>query len=140
MIILASFIYKSMIPDVNHREKVITKFVEAYNRFDIPGMLQCLSHDIVFENVSNGKVNLNLHGIEVFREQAEKAAAAFTQRKQNILSFHHSDQKNTVEIEYEATLAIDLSESMKAGEELHLKGQSIYEFMGDKISVLTDIS
>jgi hypothetical protein len=129
-----------MIIDYNQREALITTYLEYYNRFDIEGMLSPLSADMTFENVSNGQSTLTLQGIEAFRDQAQKAAGVFSERSQKILSFQHTEQKTEVEIAYDAILAVDLSENMKRGDRLQLKGRSIYQFTADKISVITDIS
>lgn len=32
---------------------MIRRYLDAYNRYDVPAMLACLSDDVRFENVSN---------------------------------------------------------------------------------------
>ena len=54
---------------MNHqqRQKVIEEYIEAYNSFDVEGMLKHLSPKVVFENIANGETNLTIRGIEAFR-------------------------------------------------------------------------
>lgn len=74
------------------------------------------------------------------REQAEQAKTYFTERTQTIKSFNHTDNRCEIEISYRAILAIDFPNGLKKGQELNLQGKSIFEFEGDKIIRLTDIS
>lgn len=101
---------------------LIENYIKSYNDFDIVGMTKNLSKDIVFENVSNGNVELRTDGITEFKKQAESAKQYFTKRKQTIEFWEFKTSKVSVEIDYKATLAIDLSNGLKAGEILELKG------------------
>jgi len=122
------------------RERIIKNYVEGYNQFDIEKMTTDFINDIVFENIQNGEVNMTLTGIGEFREQAEKAKAYFSIRLQTITAFHHFESKTEIEIDYYAVLAMDFPNGMKTGDELNLKGKSIFEFSDDKILKLSDIS
>ncbi|WP_337967626.1 nuclear transport factor 2 family protein [uncultured Flavobacterium sp.] len=122
------------------RERVIKNYVEGYNTFDINKMTADFSDIIVFENIQNGEVNMTLTGIDEFIEQAEKAKTYFSIRSQTITAFHHFDSKTEVEINYYAVLATDFPNGMKKGDELNLKGKSVFEISEGKILKLTDIS
>ncbi|WP_040398032.1 nuclear transport factor 2 family protein, partial [Cesiribacter andamanensis] len=65
-------------------QKSIERYINAYNAFNIAGMLAELHPDIRFQHISQGEVNLQLQGLAAFRKQAEQAAALFRQRKQTI--------------------------------------------------------
>lgn len=54
-------------------QKVIENYIQAYNQFDIEGMLTDLHEDVVFENISEGILTLRTEGIDEFHTQAEKA-------------------------------------------------------------------
>ena len=69
---------------------MIEQYLQAYNQFDIPGMLAHLHPDIEFKNISNGEITLSLQGIEAFREQASQAAQYFRVRKQSITIYRLS--------------------------------------------------
>ncbi|RKR10583.1 hypothetical protein C8C83_2259 [Flavobacterium sp. 90] len=122
------------------RERVIKNYVEGYNTFDINKMTADFIDDIVFENIQNGEVNMTLIGIDEFREQAENAKSYFSSRVQTITVFNHFESKTEIEIDYYAVLAMDFPNGMKTGDELNLKGKSVFEISEGKILKLTDIS
>ena len=49
-------------------KEIIHDYVNAYNNFDVPGMIRHLSDSVVFQNVSGGEVTLELPGKEAFRK------------------------------------------------------------------------
>jgi hypothetical protein len=122
------------------RERIIKNYVEGYNQFDIDKMTTDFSQDIIFENIQNGEVNMTLNGLNEFKEQAENAKAYFSKRTQVITAFSHFESKTEIEIDYHAILGMDFPNGMKTGEELNLKGKSVFEFLDNKISKLSDVS
>lgn len=122
------------------QQSIIEQYVNAYNNFDIDGMTRDLDENIVFENISNGQVDLRTDGIEAFRQQAASAKQYFQEREQRISSWEFENGSTTVEIDYRAVLAIDLPNGLKAGDALELRGRSTFKFEGDKIIHLIDIS
>ncbi|MDR6561562.1 MULTISPECIES: nuclear transport factor 2 family protein [unclassified Arcicella] len=125
---------------MTHKEKIINNYIEGYNQFDTDKMVLDFDDNIVFENISNGEVNMTLSGINAFKEQAEQAKVYFSARTQTIASFEHKSDEVEVEIDYYAILAMDFPNGLKKGDELKLKGKSIFKFLDDKIVKLTDIS
>lgn len=125
---------------MNDRETIINNYVEAYNNFDIESMIADFSNDMVFENISNGETNLSIRGIDSFLKQAETAVKYFSKRTQTIKSIKHNDNKTEIEIGYHAVAAIDLPNGIKKGSVISLSGRSVFEFEGNKITKLTDIS
>ncbi|WP_378103262.1 nuclear transport factor 2 family protein [Chryseobacterium sp. sg2396] len=128
---------------MENRERYITvieNYISAYNRFDVKGMCRDLSEDILFENISDGNVDMSIKGIENFKKQAEAATAYFSERHQRIDSWNFNNHVVTIEISYQATLAIDLPNGMKKGNMLTLKGISEFVFEDHEIISLRDIS
>ncbi|MCT4604285.1 MAG: nuclear transport factor 2 family protein [Marinifilum sp.] len=125
---------------MNQQKDLIENYLKAYNQFDIEGMIANLHEDIVFENFSEGIQNLRTEGIGEFKKQAEEAAKHFSKRHQSIRQWDIQIDKIVVEIKYEAILAIDLPNGMKAGDRLQLKGQSEFVFTDAKISKIVDRS
>lgn len=119
---------------------IIEKYIDAYNAFDIKGMTKNLNENIVFENISNGKVDVRTEGINDFTKQAESAKQYFKERNQTIDFWNFDEQKVTIEIDYKATLAIDLPNGLKVGDTLELKGKSEFDFEDLKIIKITDKS
>ena len=125
---------------MENREKIITNYIDGYNQFDIDKMTTVLDDNIIFKNIQNGQTNMSLSGLTEFKLQAEQAKSYFTSRKQTIKSFNHLDTETQIEIEYYAILAKDFPNGLKSGQELNLKGKSVFKFSGHKIIELTDIS
>jgi hypothetical protein len=122
------------------QKQIIENYINAYNHFDIAGMTENLHGDIVFENISQGSVDLRTEGLEAFRDQAEKAVQFFNGRKQTAESWEFQDQRVIIQVNYQAVLAMDLPSGMKAGDTLTLKGQSEFLFKDNKIIGIRDIS
>lgn len=122
------------------REKLIDNYIEAYNAFDVSGMVRDFTPNIVFQNIQSGSVTLTLEGLEAFVRQAELAKGFFAERKQTVLSYTHQAEKTEVAIDYCGVLATNLPNGMRQGDEIRLRGRSVFEFRGNKIIRLTDIS
>ena len=124
----------------NTPKSIIEAYIKAYNSFDIEGMAKDLADDVVFENVSNGNVNLRTEGLATFTEQAKAATQYFKERKQTIESWTLQDSIVEIGISYQAILAIDLPNGLKVGDTLELTGTSIFKFSDGKIKQITDKS
>nr|WP_199000248.1 nuclear transport factor 2 family protein [Flavobacterium sp. ASV13] len=122
------------------REKIIQNYIDGYNEFDANKMMADFGDEIVFENIQNSEVNMTLNGLNEFKEQAEKAKSYFSKRSQVITVFNHFESKTEIEIAYCAVLAMDFPNGMKRGQELNLKGKSVFEFLDNKIIKLSDVS
>ena len=125
---------------MNRREQIISNYIAAYNSFDVEKMVTDFDDNIRFENISNGRVDMTLTGIDAFKQQAEQAKRLLSERKQTILSFVHEADQTTIQIDYFAILAIDLPYGLKKGAELRLSGVSVFKFNGNKVVALSDIS
>ena len=126
--------------DYQNKREIIENYIQAYNTFDIDGMLRDLHEDIKFENISNGQVNLSTNGIEELRNQAEDTKAYFKERNIKIVDFKFKGEIIETEIKYTGILAKDLPGGLKAGNSLRLEGKSIFHFKDDKIIRIQDIS
>ncbi|TCN53803.1 nuclear transport factor 2 family protein [Flavobacterium circumlabens] len=122
------------------REKIIENYIAGYNQFDIDKMMADFDDKIVFENIQNAEVNMTLSGLKEFRNQAEEAKKYFSEREQTITLFSHSENQSEIAIDYRAVLAMDFPNGMQKGQELNLKGKSVFEFSNNKIIRLADIS
>jgi hypothetical protein len=130
----------SQISNMTDRERIIKNYIEGYNQFDINKMVADMAEDIRFENIQNGEIDLSVEGLEAFRQQAELAKTFFSSRQQTIRSFKHSGNETEIEIDYHAILAMDFPNGLKRGQELRLTGRSVFEFDGNSIISLKDIS
>ncbi|MBO2010010.1 nuclear transport factor 2 family protein [Hymenobacter negativus] len=120
-------------------KQLVEAYIEAYNRFDVAGMLAPLHEDVVFRNVSNGEVNLTTTGKAAFRQQAEQATQYFSQREQRVTEWQVSAQRVEVAIDYTAVAAIAFPNGLKPGDTLHLQGKSVFETENGQIISIEDI-
>lgn len=122
------------------QKEIIENYITSYNAFDIDGMTQDMHPNIVFENISNGQVDLRTEGLEEFTKQASAALSYFSTREQSIQSWEFEGDKVLIDIAYKAILAMDFPDGLKTGDTLELKGLSVFEFEGEKIIKIQDKS
>jgi hypothetical protein len=120
--------------------EIIQAYVNAYNAFDISGMLKDLHVAIIFENYVSETLTLTTHGIKEFETQAKKAALLFESRTQRITDISKNENEIVVAINYHGILAVDMSEDLKKGTKITLNGKSVFSFRDQKISKIIDIS
>ena len=66
--------------------EIIHRFIQAYNAFDVAGMLTLLSPDVRFENYSSDALTASASGVDEFRQLAEQSVSMFSMREQRIVS------------------------------------------------------
>lgn len=122
------------------KRSLILAYLNAYNSFDIEGMIKLLHADIVFKNIAAGEVNTQTTGREEFRQLAEQSKAFFSSRQQDPSNFNFTDDQASVDITYQGVLAIDLPNGLKAGETLKLSGRSEFGFKDGLLITISDYS
>lgn len=122
------------------KRALIDRYLDAYNAFDVEGMMVTLHSAVAFENVSGGEVTASASGADAFRRLAEQATALFSSRRQTVTAFDPRGAGASVEVDYEGTLAADLPNGPSAGETLRLTGRSEFAFEDGRIIRITDIS
>lgn len=126
--------------NTEEQKALIEQYLNAYNSFDIDGMVALVHSHITFRNISEGNVTAEAIDVEQFKEMANQSKSIFSSRRQQASNFVFDGNSASVDIFYEGTLATDLPNGMKAGEKLQLTGKSEFEFKDGKIISLTDIS
>jgi ketosteroid isomerase-like protein len=124
----------------SYPKQLVQTYIEAYNRFDVDGMVHHLHEDVVFRNIANGEVNLTTTGKESFRQQAEQAKQYFSQREQRVTEWQVADNRVEVLIDYTAVAAMELPNGLKPGDTLHLQGRSVFQIADGQITSIEDIS
>jgi len=119
---------------------LVEQFIDAYNRFDVDGMLALLAPDVSFENVADGQVTATTSGIEEFRQLAEQSKALFSERKQIITALNFRPASVVASIAWRGVFAIDVPNGPAAGTAIELEGESEFEFSGERISRIVDRS
>lgn len=126
-------------------DELIKKYITAYNRMDVPGMVALLHDVIVFENVSNANGITVTRGKADFEMLARQSLNVFRSRRQTIRSITLGERTAAVEIDYEAVLNIDLPTGrnagpLKAGKTMQLRGVTVFAFSDGKIARISDYS
>lgn len=122
------------------KKEMIVSYIDAYNNFDIDGMLIHLSDDVKFKNTEGGVVTLQAQGIDGFRHIATETAKFFASREQQILEYDFTPNGVAVKINFEAVVGMDISERLKEGDSFELGGKTIFGFENGKISSIEDYS
>jgi len=126
--------------DATQAETLANSYIEAYNGFDLPGMLACLHPNVQFEHSTNGDVTVRLDGKAAFEAQATRVAAWFMERTQHVTAFRWQDEQAEVAIDYFAITATDLPNGIKAGTTLQFSGRSVFSFRDELIAFIQDFS
>lgn len=124
----------------NGQEQLIQKYIDAYNAFDVDGMLKLLSPDVHFENWSGVQLTAEAFGIDEFRQLAEQAKTIFSEREQRITAIKQGADSVIVSIAYRGRLAVDIPDRARAGTVLDLNGESEFAFEDRMISKIVDRS
>jgi len=119
---------------------VVSRYIDAYNAKDVPGMIACLTRDVRFRNVSGGKIDVETHDRAAFAELAGIGAAALAERQQTVTNAITVFDTTLVEIDYRATVATDLPNGWTAGQVLAFRGASSFVLRGDLIASIVDVS
>lgn len=122
------------------KRALIDRYLDAYNAFDVEGMMGTLHPTVEFENVAGGEVNASASGAGAFRALAEQATGLFSSRRQTVTAFDPSGAGASIAVAYEGVLAADLPNGPKAGETLRLAGRSEFAFADGQISRIRDVS
>lgn len=121
-------------------DDIINRYIQSYNDRDIEGMLDCVTEDVVFENISNASQSMRLEGREQMGDVARLSGNAFSYRRQRLISLVVGAGKAAAEIEFEGKAAVDLPNGIKAGETVKIRGASFFEFRGRLLSRIADYS
>lgn len=119
---------------------LIHRYLDAYNHFDVDGMLRTLHPEIAFNNMVSGKITASTYGIEAFRGLAEQSITLFSRREQRITAVDVRADGATVSLDFHAVLAMDLPNDLKQGQELRLTGSSEFHFRDGLVDRLSDVS
>jgi len=122
------------------RQKLIERYIAAYNTFDIEGMAAVLSPAIRFDNIAQGVKSHETVGIDAFRTLAQSSAAMFSQRQQTVVSLEFDPDQVIADIVFSGTLAVDLPDGAKSGSTVAMEGSSTFTFDAERIAGIVDRS
>lgn len=118
----------------------IRAYIDAYNARDVEAMLGCLTESVQFRNISGGEVTAEAAGRQAFAELAQAGVAAFGARHQSVTHAITVGALTLAEIDFTATVAVDLPNGWTMGQQLAFSGASAFRLEGDLIAEITDQS
>jgi ketosteroid isomerase-like protein len=121
-------------------KRIIDEYINAYNKFDVDGMIRNVDEDIEFKNITNGEVNAQLNGKNIFKKQLEQSNALFKKREMNITEQVINGDTVENKIDFKGVFAIDVPNGPKSGELLKLKSKSVFKFKKGRIISIEDIN
>ncbi|WP_413624238.1 nuclear transport factor 2 family protein [Luteibacter sp. Lutesp34] len=120
------------------RQALVEAYIDAYNRFDIDGMLATLSDDVRFEHHAGGELAVATDGKEEFEKLARVGAAMFASRTQAVTAMEVRGDTLVVTIDFHGEVAEDIPEGPRAGTVIEMTGTSEFGFADGKICRVVD--
>lgn len=121
-------------------ESLVERYVDCYNNVDIDGMLDCVTDDVRFENISNAGHSMQLQGKDAIAQVAAASAQAFTYRRQRLISLLCSGDRAAAEVRFQGTAALDLPNGTMQGQSVDIKGASFFEARDGLLCKIVDYS
>jgi len=119
---------------------LVRRYVDRYNSNDVDGMLDCCADDVVFETITNPGGSIRLNGKDEMREVIEATTRAFRERRHEVISILVDGQKAAAETVFSGVAAAELGNHVRPGEHISIRGATLFETRGDKLSRICDYS
>lgn len=119
---------------------LVRRYVDRYNSNDVDGMLDCCADDVVFETITNPGGSIRLNGKDEMREVIEATTRAFRERRHEVISILVDGQKAAAETVFSGVAAAELGNHVRPGEHVSIRGATLFETRGDKLSRICDYS
>lgn len=119
---------------------LVRRYVDRYNSNDVDGMLDCCADDVVFETITNPGGSIRLNGKDEMREVIEATTRAFRERRHEVISILVDGQKAAAETVFSGVAAAELGNHVRPGEHISIRGATMFETRGDKLSRICDYS
>lgn len=123
---------------MNEKQKtIIENYLQACNRFDVESIVSHVHENIILQQKINGVAPVEVSGKADFTAQSEMVKALFEARTMTPTSWEFDGNTVTVDVDFEATAAVPMSETLQVGDVISLKIQLVVEFDDDKFIKLT---
>jgi ketosteroid isomerase-like protein len=119
---------------------LVDRYLDAYNRLDIPAMLATLHPQVVFENITAGVPTVRTQGLADFQRLAESTRPLFARRRQTITAWNEQGDSGYASIFFEGVFALDLPNGVRAGQAIAVNGRSEYRVFDGLLIYIADIS
>ena len=119
-------------------KELINRYLAAYTSFDVQGMLDLLSPDVVFENYLDDQLTAQANGIAEFRELAESSLKMFSEREQSLVSLRLDEDRAVAVVRFKGTFRKSYQDGPKRGDVMELIGKTEFEFKDGRITHIID--
>ncbi|MHA6205940.1 nuclear transport factor 2 family protein [Dyella soli] len=120
--------------------ELIERYLDAYNRMDVDGMLATMHREVVFENYTAGVLSVRTLGVDELRHLAQSSRYLFSARRQLLLAYEERDGTATAHILFDGTFAMDLPNGVRAGQSITLSGRSEFRQRDGLLVYIADYS
>lgn len=119
---------------------LVERYVTLSNHDDIDGVLACCADNVMFETVMNPRGSMRLQGKDQVREVLAGTMTAFKDRSHRLASIIVQDNRVAAETVFTGTALADLGDGVKLGDQVAIRGSTIFEIENDLIARITDYS
>lgn len=122
----------------DYHQALIEAYIDAYNRFDVEGMLVTLTDDVRFEHHADGALSVATDGKADFEKLARVGAALFASRQQTLIELRDDGETVIATIDFHGEIAEDIPEGPGAGTIIEMQDTSEFSFRDNRISRVID--
>ena len=120
--------------------ELVERYIHRNNENDVEGVMECCADDIVFESVVNPNNTVQLVGKAQVREVLAGAMLAFTNRKHQIASLMADGDRAAAETVFTGTAQAELGDGVNPGDQVTIRGATIFEMRDGLITRICDYS
>lgn len=121
-------------------KRIADQYIDSYNKFDLEGMTRNLHRDIVFKNINDGEVTVELYGKPAFKTQIEQAFGLFKKREMKIIEQKFGENMVENKVDFKGVLAVDVPDGPKENELVKIQYNTVFRFKNGRIIAIEDIN
>lgn len=122
----------------DYHQALIGAYIDAYNRFDVEGMVVTLTDDVRFEHHVADQLAVATDGKADFEKLARVGAALFASRKQTLVDLRDDGDTVVATIDFHGEIAEDIPDGPGAGTIIEMQGTSEFVFRDNRIARVID--
>lgn len=119
---------------------LIERYVTLSNHDDIDGVLACCANNVMFETVMNPRGSMRLQGKDQVREVLAGTMAAFKDRSHRLASIIVDGNRVAAETVFTGTALAELGDGVMPGDQVAIRGATIFEVENNLIVRICDYS
>lgn len=119
---------------------LVERYVTLSNHDDIDGVLACCADNVMFETVMNPRGSMRLQGKDQLREVLAGTMAAFKDRSHRLASVIVQDNRVAAETVFTGTALAELGDGVSPGDQVAIRGATIFEIENNLIARICDYS